>query len=83
MRSVLLVAASLSACAIVPQHRIELADAGRVIVSYYDDAWSHTRSQDAQIMANQHCGQYGKTASLERSQVRQSDYKTEALFRCR
>ena len=81
LKSALLVAASLTACAIVPSYQVELASERAFRVTYYDDPWDHTRATEAQAMASRHCAQYGKGASLQRSSP-DANHRVDALFYC-
>jgi hypothetical protein len=52
-------------------------------VSYFDDPTDTSRSRQADAMAGQHCSQYGKGATLMRSDLRTTDYRTQAVYHCR
>lgn len=73
----------LAGCAIVPSYRTELEEPGRFVVTYFDDALDASRSRQADVMAGQHCAKYGKGATLVRSDLRKTDYRTVAAYYCR
>ena len=70
-------------CAIVPSYRVELEDANRIVLSYFDDPTDASRSREVSAMAGAHCDRQGKSATLVRSTLRTTDYRTEAVYHCR
>lgn len=73
----------LAGCAIVPSYRVELEEPGRFVVSYFDDPLDASRPRQADVMAGQHCARQGRGATLVRSDLRRTDYRTVAAYYCR